>query len=677
MNQSSGDPPGNPAATPRPDTYGTKSADRWALSAVAVIATGLVVYAFDARWFVDDAMITMQYARNVATGCGWSFNCGANDFATTSFLHTFLSSIAFHIATEPDTGLVLVKVYESTVIVLAVIAFCHMLIGAGIARFAAVLAAVGLCANHNTFQYMSSGMENALYLLALSLTFRMGFRGRHALVGGLTGVCHLVRPEAVFAGPAIALVDLLRRKSNGRIEIRRCLRDWTKAGMWSLAVAAPVWLVFTVLKGTPVPVSGEVKLLTAGNWGLFHEMIWPLISREIGWLPFVLAGFAVAAYRRSALLGPLLTATALVLLYSVVGLPKSPWYYLPLHFGFFAAAAAGIDLLARAVGGYRSWLAPACHVAIAGILVSPLVDLLDRFSRTARTISATADRRHDVNKRTGEWLNRNTPPDSRVAIPNIGYIGFHGGVRLVDLVGLVTPDIARNRKKGGGYWYHTYRPELYGNKIRWSPHFDDGRYELVAVLGKPTHRLERYMIWLRRDLATARVRRSWTVPGSGFRIAARGGIPVAAKSAGGALRIEIPSEAASSVELTSRLDGAALLDERFPASDLVVDVTHELPKVAVRSLAVTLESDSESGPGHALFLMKRGFQPGRRQHSLLSQENVVDESNFNPGNVVRLRLEYTFRGTSGDSARLSLEKLELVSFSGCRLAGNCISRIWE
>ena len=70
---------------------------RWTLAAVAVVAGALVAYGFDARWFEDDAMITMQYARNVAGGCGWSFNCGADDFATTSFLHTAVSSIAFHV----------------------------------------------------------------------------------------------------------------------------------------------------------------------------------------------------------------------------------------------------------------------------------------------------------------------------------------------------------------------------------------------------------------------------------------------------------------------------------------------------------------------------------------------------------------------------------------------------
>lgn len=660
-----------------PSANKQKLVNRWTLVAVAAGAAALTAYGFNERWFEDDAMITMQYAKNLADGCGWSFNCNADDFATTSILHTFLASLAFYIATGPDAALVLVKIYESTVIVLATVAFFRMLVEAGIGRFAAALAAVALLTNHNTFLYMSSGMENALYLLALSLTFCASFRNRHVLTGGFTGLLHLVRPEAALTGPIAALADLLRRKFDDRAEIRRWLGDWTRAGASALAVAAPVWLVFFVLKGSPIPVSGEVKLLTAANWGLFHESLWPLIRHESHWLPFALAGVVGALYRRSPLMGPILTAALLVALYGALGLPKSPWYYLPLHFGYFAAAAGGLDLLARAAKRYRSWLAFAPHVAIAAVLVSPMTDLPDRFTRTATYIDAVSDKRHDINKRTGEWLKRNTPPNARVAIPNIGYIGFHGDVHLVDTVGLVTPDIARNRSKAD-YWYDTYRPELFGDKaVPWHARFDDPRYALVAVNGRPNHHRERYAIWVRSDLATERVRRSWTVRGDELRVPATASPPAGTVSEDGASQFEVPFDAPRVVALTARLDAVALQDERFPASDLVVDVTHSLPKERVRNLKVTLESASESGPGHATLLMKRGFLPERRQHNVLSQRNIVEQSNFNPENIVKLRLEYLFEEQNFSSGRVSVEQLEIISFSGCRLVGDCVSRNWE
>ena len=649
---------------------------RWTLVAVAVVAGALVAYGFDARWFEDDAMISMQYARNVAGGCGWSFNCGADDFATTSFLHTAVSSIAFHVAADPDAALVLVKVYESAVIVLAVTAFFHLLVVAGIGPFAAAIAAICLLANDNTFTYLSSGMENALYLLALSAALTAGIRRRYGLTGALTGVCHLVRPEAALVGPVAALVDLVRRRPDSRAELRRWLGDWTRAGAASLAVAGPVWLLFLVLKGTPLPVSAEIKLLTAANWGPFQDLIPSFIAREAHWLPFAAAGLVVAVRRRSPALGPILTAVALVTLYWLAGMPRSPWYYLPLHFGLFAAGAAGIDAGANAVRRWRPSLAPVAQTVIVVLLVSPVIDAPARFERTVVKVRAIAAKRHDINARTGRWLQRNAPPDVRVAIPNIGYIGFHGGFHLVDFVGLVTPDVARRRASGdANYWYDTYRPELYGNKaVPSHPRFDDPRYALVSVQGRPAHHRERYALWLRRDLATHRVRRSWVVSGDRFRTA--GALETKKASGTGTLQIEIPAKPPA-VTLTARLDDAVLSDGTFPASDLVIHLIHDTPPAPLRQVTILLESESASGPGHALLRMNRGFLPERRQHSVLSQENVVGESNFNPGRVVRVQLDYAFADPPAPSGRLSVERLEIISFAGCRLAGDCTSRVWR
>ena len=72
-----------------------KFVNQWALVIVTIVAAALVAYGFNTRWFEDDAMITMQYAKNLADGCGWSFNCNSDDFATTSILHTFFRRSRF------------------------------------------------------------------------------------------------------------------------------------------------------------------------------------------------------------------------------------------------------------------------------------------------------------------------------------------------------------------------------------------------------------------------------------------------------------------------------------------------------------------------------------------------------------------------------------------------------
>jgi tetratricopeptide (TPR) repeat protein len=48
----------------------------------------------------------------------------------------------------------------------------------------------------------------------------------------------------------------------------------------------------------------------------------------------------------------------------------------------------------------------------------------------------------------GEWINKNTPPDAVVATHDIGAIEFYGRRKLVDMVGLVSPEIINKMKAG-------------------------------------------------------------------------------------------------------------------------------------------------------------------------------------------------------------------------------------
>jgi hypothetical protein len=52
----------------------------------------------------------------------------------------------------------------------------------------------------------------------------------------------------------------------------------------------------------------------------------------------------------------------------------------------------------------------------------------------------------DVIGGMGVWLSRNSAPDAVVAAPDIGAIGYYSGRRVLDLGGLVTPEINEMRQ---------------------------------------------------------------------------------------------------------------------------------------------------------------------------------------------------------------------------------------
>jgi hypothetical protein len=75
------------------------SRDRW-MAWAGVLAISLIALDSVFRFIVavygvslDDAYIFFVYARNVATGQGWSFNAGETSFGTSSVLWTLLLAL--------------------------------------------------------------------------------------------------------------------------------------------------------------------------------------------------------------------------------------------------------------------------------------------------------------------------------------------------------------------------------------------------------------------------------------------------------------------------------------------------------------------------------------------------------------------------------------------------------
>ena len=58
---------------------------------------------------------------------------------------------------------------------------------------------------------------------------------------------------------------------------------------------------------------------------------------------------------------------------------------------------------------------------------------------------------NDRHVAAGNWINKNTPRDAIVATHDIGAIEFYGKRKLVDMVGLVSPEIIK-KMKSRFYW---------------------------------------------------------------------------------------------------------------------------------------------------------------------------------------------------------------------------------
>ena len=141
-----------------------------------------------------------------------------------------------------------------------------------------------------------------------------------------------------------------------------------------------------------------------------------------------------------------------------------------------------LELFRRRAGGLVLAAGVAAALLLNGWLTAgPVRAHADSFGRGVRECFAG----------TGEWLRENTPPGATVAALDIGAIGFVGERRILDLAGLVSPEIlALGRERGfaamveSGVWLETIRPDYVFDRTDGPPRWDGRawhgvRFELI------------------------------------------------------------------------------------------------------------------------------------------------------------------------------------------------------
>jgi hypothetical protein len=334
------------------------------------------------------------------------------------------------------------------------------------------------------------------------------------VAAGLTaGAAAWFRPEAAVGA---ALLGLLLWRERRRL-------PWRFAAAAALVMAGGLllaWLYF----GTPLPNSLAAKrALTAGRSGLGF---WPaavrLVPRHAGRLWPLLAGAGLAGAWPLLRTGDrtlrLLTlfALSLAVLYPVLGVAFAAWYALPVVTGLLFGIAflggalarqAGVVLpLSRtaarptaapmpklpgttaeagkapgrgadraaprrppgAAGATVGWLSAAALgllvFLVAWSLVPAEVRWLSRFGWPPYM---------ERYRQAGDWLSGHAPAGSSVSYYEVGALGYRCQCTVIDLVGVVTPDLLPLVRRGNFGGAFLARPGDYaiGDRARggWMP----------------------------------------------------------------------------------------------------------------------------------------------------------------------------------------------------------------
>jgi hypothetical protein len=420
-----------------------------------IVVLGAILHGFWYDFISDDAFIVARYARNWLGGLGPVYNPGDPVEGYTSFLGLVLTTLVGLLGVDPADGVRVVSFAGALAALIGVLVVAFRMLPEGSRGFA--LVAGGLVAFSGPVACWSlGGLEGPLFaalILAAAVTAsRAGDRALHlALAGAVAGLAALTRPEGVAVG-GILFLWLLAANPGGA---RR--RSWIHLATFGLIVATHLawrWSFY----GDLVPNTAHAKM------GLNAAAISRGLSYVVGyatdqggvliWLLPVLAPWPLKA-------PPLVRACTLAALALTGAVILEGGDGLPMY--RFLAPVVPLWAISTAYLLYRVWdsvivARPEVRrtARLAVILAVALAAFLQAEPPALRNQYGLFQHQRDVEvprwTLVGQWLASNAPPDATIACVPIGAVGYHSGLRLIDMVGLTDRHIARRQIAVGGGW---------------------------------------------------------------------------------------------------------------------------------------------------------------------------------------------------------------------------------
>ncbi|MFO7680024.1 MAG: hypothetical protein R6X34_08235 [Chloroflexota bacterium] len=386
---------------------------------------------------LDDAWIHFQFARNLSQGHGFSFNPGEPTPGSTAPLWTVLLA-GVGLFTQDFMA---PAIFLSGVFLLASVwlsyGFTVDLTGS---RAAGLLAGLALALSGRFVWAGLAAMETtafaALSLGAVWFYTRRGLTGWSALLFALASQ---VRPEghALFALAGLDAVMAYWRAGLRGGMVKRLLAPLLVYGLVSLPYVA--FSLSTTGKPLANTFYAKVGSEHFWSWRTFRETARFHWFDNVFAFVFMLLGL-LPAWRRSRL--TVLWLVGLPLLTAVI--IDQTWhhgrYTMPLIPFQMIVAAVGVDWLARKI---RSSFSVPRSPLIVYVLAAALVVLSGfwQLGHWAQMYANNAKEILDIDVALGRWLAANTPPDALIAVDDIGAIAFLSERRILDMNGLVSPEM--------------------------------------------------------------------------------------------------------------------------------------------------------------------------------------------------------------------------------------------
>ena len=416
----------------------------WLLAVAGLISMGLYL-AFSAWYYrlgfpLDDSWIHLTYARNLAVHGEWAFQPGKPSAGSTAPLWTALLSIGFFLNLAP---------YIWTYLLGTLLLWGLGLLGELVVRqvsqaYRSRVPWVGLFLIFEWHMVWSaaSGMETLLHALLVTAVLGMLMTGsrRFMTLGLLAGLSVWVRPDGVTLMGPIAVYALA-----GGGPVAKRGRDFSLFLIGFASLFVPYLLFNLVLAGTPMPNTFYAKQAEYAAWqarpflSRFGDLsLQFLLGPSLALLPGAVVWAVVSIRKRNwgALVGMVWFAGYLFLYIQRLPVYQHGRYIMPAMPVFFLWGLAALSEFSqsRRFGRYQ-WAAVTGWNALVGFLcVAFWLVGANTYAQDVALIESEM-------VATARWVAANVPEGDLIAAHDIGALGFFDRHDLIDLAGLVSPEV--------------------------------------------------------------------------------------------------------------------------------------------------------------------------------------------------------------------------------------------
>ena len=399
--------------------------------------------AHDAGFPLDDSWIHLHFARNLAEGAGFSYNPGVPVAGSTAPAWTLLLALA---ALAGGASLVTAKVLGVAVTLGAALVVRRACLASGAPADVALTAGVALLWMGPVAWGALSGMEVGLAALLTATALLSVVRDATSWTALAGGLAALARPEALLLVPFLLLARPL---------------TWRRLAVFTVvtvAVLAPAVAFSWTTVGTPVPATasakveggligwlGGVKEPVALTWWIRPRAFtaeWAVWLTQTHWLlaGTILAALVMACARRCRLFA----MVGMALVAHPIGMALLAPYRGPaFQEGRYSTHLLPVAVVLCAVAlGRRGPRARRVVLAVfLALALVPLAPAAERYAWGVQNINA-------MQVHLGRWIRDHTPRGATLAVNDIGAIAYFSRREVIDLMGLVTPEILPFRREG-------------------------------------------------------------------------------------------------------------------------------------------------------------------------------------------------------------------------------------